>query len=93
MEQGCLFDDLPELRFFTRIFEECKKEAKRIYIRPVDGEDMETFKQDRLDEARLIFCEKIRLLADKVEEATLSRQRNAIKIMYGGNNNEFERKD
>lgn len=80
--QGSLFDDVPEMRFFTNVFEDCKKEAKKIYIRPVEKEELDTFRQDRLDEARLIFCERLRQIAQKIEDNTLARQRNAIRIMY-----------
>lgn len=82
MQQGSLFDDIPELRFFETVFENCRKIAKRRYPCQLKAEDRTEYIQLLKDETRLEFAEHLRKLADNIEQNTLKRQKNTINILY-----------
>lgn len=84
MEQGSLFDDIPELRFCQDIFAKSKMLAKARLPRPVDGETIEDYQINLHDEIRLEFCAQLRNLADKIETKTLARQNKSIDCLYKG---------
>lgn len=84
MEQGSLFEDIPELRFCQDIFIKSKCIAKKRLPYPISGETKEEYQIDFRDEIRLEFCAQLRNLADKIEKNTLARQNKAIDCLYKG---------
>lgn len=84
MEQGNLFDTIPELRFCQDIFIKSKNIAKKRLPCAVAGETKEEYIINLNDEIRLEFCQQLRNLADAIEKNTLARQKKAIDCLYKG---------
>lgn len=80
--QGSLFDDIPELRFFETVFENCQKIAKERYPFPLKSEEKSEYRQLLREETRLEFAEHLRRLADNIEKNTLKRQKETINVLY-----------
>ena len=80
--QGELFDDIPELRFWTRIIASSKKIAKQRLTHPVKGQTIDEYEQELKDEATLELVYILRRIADDLEEKALKRQNLNIQLNY-----------
>ena len=60
----------------------CYEYIKRKYPKPVDGEDYSDFLSFLKDESDLMFAEKMRQEADRIEERILGTQKKIIQTLY-----------
>lgn len=82
MQQGSLFDDIPEARFWGSVLAGAKKAAKARLPFQLQGESKEEYDQNLHDEIRLEFAYRLRLIAEDIENKTLYRQKKAIEFLY-----------
>ena len=61
----------------------CLKETKA-KLKPVEGQDLDEFNQEILEEADLLFAERLRKIADEIERRILEPQRQMIRETYEG---------
>lgn len=81
-DQGNLFDDIPEARFWESVIASARKNAKKRTPYQLQGESKEEFDEVLRDNVRLEFCHLLRLIADDIEQKTLARQKHTIKIIW-----------
>lgn len=82
MQQGSLFDDIPEARFFGAVWQSAAKRAKKRLPFQLNGESKEEYDENLRDETRLEFVEALRLIADDIERKTLARQIRRIEVLW-----------
>lgn len=61
----------------------CVRETKS-KLKPVEGEDMEEFNKEIQEEADLLFAERLRKIADDIENRILEPQKEMIRETYRG---------
>lgn len=81
-EQGSLFDDIPEARFWGNVLESARKNAKKSTPYQLLGESKEDYDETLRDNVRLEFAHLLRCIADDIEQKTLARQKHTIKIIW-----------
>lgn len=84
--QGELFDDIPELRFWTKIIASSKKIAKQRLPHPVDGQTAEEYKEELNTEAVLEISYMLRTIANHLENKALKRQNLNIQLNFEARN-------
>ena len=82
MQQGNLFDDIPEARFFGAVWKSAAKRAKKRLPYQLTGESKEEYDENLRDETRLEFVYALRIIADDIEQKTLARQIKRIKVLF-----------
>lgn len=60
----------------------CRDEIKRQFPSAVDGEDYSEYLEFIGQEADLLFSERLRKIADEIEERILGEQRKTIQEVY-----------
>lgn len=81
-EQGNLFDDIPEARFWRSVWEIARNRAKKSTPYKLDDETVEEYKIILRDNTRLELADVLRRIANDIEKKTLSRQKKAIDALY-----------
>ena len=61
----------------------CRDEVKKKFPAAVDGEDYIEYLNFIADESDLLFCERIRQIADDIENRILGTQKEVIREVYG----------
>ncbi len=84
--QGELFDDIPELRFWTKIVASSKKIAKQRLPRPIFGQTEDEYQEDLKDETILEMAYMLKTIASQLEEKALKRQRLNIQLNFEARN-------
>lgn len=64
--------------------ESCLSFIKKKYPYPVDGEDLDEFNEFIQQEADLEFCDRMRKMADQIEERILNPLKKKVKDTYKG---------
>ena len=82
MQQGSLFDDIPEARFWDSVIDGARKAAKKRLPYQLEGESKEEYDLNLRDEIRLEFAYRLHLIATDIEQKTLERQNKAIECLY-----------
>lgn len=82
MQQGSLFDDIPEARFWESVLEVARKRAKQTTPYQLSGESKEEYDEFLRDNTRLEFAHCLRVIADDIERKTLARQKETIRILW-----------
>ena len=82
MQQGSLFDDIPEARFWGEVWKGAQQRAKKRLPYQLKGETKEEYDENLRDETRLEFVYALRLIADDIEKKTLARQIRRIEILF-----------
>jgi hypothetical protein len=80
--QGELFDNIPELRFWTNIIASSRKIAKQRLPHPVLGQTDDEYNEELKEEASLELAYMLRAIASHLEEKALKRQRLNIQLNY-----------
>lgn len=80
--QGELFDDIPELRFWTSIIASSHKIAKQRLPRPVNGQTVEEYNEELKAESTLEIAYMLRTIAKHLETKALKRQNLNIQLKY-----------
>lgn len=78
--QGELFDDMPELRFWTSIIASSHRIAKQRLPRPVKGQTVEEYNEELQAESTLEIAYMLRTIADHLETKALERQNLNIQL-------------
>ncbi|MBQ6349826.1 MAG: hypothetical protein IJI42_02715 [Methanobrevibacter sp.] len=84
--QGELFDDIPELRFWTKVVASSKKIAKERLPRPEKGQSLEDYQEELKDETTLEIAFMLRKIADYLEDKALKRQNLNIQLNFEARN-------
>lgn len=84
--QGELFDNIPELRFWTRIIASSHKIAKQRLPRPVNGQTVEEYKEELKTESTLEIAYMLRTIAEHLETNALKRQNLNIQLNFEARN-------
>ena len=84
--QGELFDDIPELRFWTSIIASSHKIAKQRLPRPVRGQTVEEYNEELKAESTLEIAYMLRTIAEHLETKALKRQNQNIQLKFEGKN-------
>ena len=84
--QGELFDDIPELRFWTSIIASSHKIAKQRLPRPVRGQTVEEYNEELKAESTLEIAYMLRTIAEHLETKALKRQNLNIQLKFEGKN-------
>ena len=84
--QGELFDDIPELRFWTKVIASSKKIAKQRLPHPEKGQSTEDYQQELKDETTLEIAYMLRSIADHLENKALKRQNINIQLNFEARN-------
>lgn len=82
MQQGSLFEDIPEARFWGAVWKTAAQRAKKRLPFQLSGETKEEYDENLRDETRLEFVEALRLIADDIERKTLARQIRRIEVLW-----------
>lgn len=82
MQQGSLFDDIPEARFFGAVWQVAAKRAKQRLPYQLHGETKEEYDENLRDETRLEFAYALRIIAADIENKTLARQIKRIEVLF-----------
>ena len=80
--QGELFDNIPELRFWTSIIASSHKIAKKRLPRPVSGQTVEEYNEELKAESTLEIAYMLRTIAEHLETKALKRQNLNIQLKY-----------
>ena len=84
--QGELFDDIPELRFWTSIIASSHKIAKQRLPRPVRGQTVEEYNEELKAESTLEIAYMLRTIAEHLETKALKRQNLNIQLNFEARN-------
>ena len=84
--QGELFDDIPELRFWTSIIASSHKIAKQRLPRPVSGRTVEEYNEELKAESTLEIAYMLRTIAEHLETKALKRQNLNIQLNFEARN-------
>lgn len=84
--QGELFDDIPELRFWTKIIASSKKIAKQRLPHALSGQSIEDYQEELKDETTLEIAYMLRKIADSLETKALKRQNLNIQLNFEARN-------
>ena len=84
--QGELFDDIPELRFWTSIIASSHKIAKQRLPRPVNGQTEDEYKEELKTESTLEIAYMWRTIAEHLETKALKRQNLNIQLNFEARN-------
>ena len=84
--QGELFDDIPELRFWTSIIASSKKIAKQRLPHPVKGQTVEEYNEELHSELTLEIAYMLRTIAEHLETKALKRQNLNIQLNFEARN-------
>ena len=84
--QGELFDDIPELRFWTKIIASSKKIAKQRIPHAVSGQSIEDYQEELKDETMLELAYMLREIAEHLEDKAQKRQNINIQLNFEARN-------
>lgn len=84
--QGELFEDIPELRFWTSIIASSHKIAKQRLPRPVRGQTVEEYNEELKAESTLEIAYMLRTIAEHLETKALKRQNLNIQLNFEARN-------
>ena len=84
--QGELFDDIPELRFWTKIIASSKKIAKQRLPHALNGQSIEDYQEELKDETILEVAYMLRKIAEHLEDKALKRQNLNIQLNFEARN-------
>ena len=84
--QGELFDDIPELRFWTRIIASSHRIAKQRLPHPVKGQTIEEYNEELQAESTLEIAYMLRTIADHLETKALKIQNINIQLNFEARN-------
>lgn len=86
MFQGELFDDIPELKFWTRIVTGSKKIALQRLPHPVEGQSIDEYQDELQIETMLEMAYILKRISEHLEEKALQRQNLNIQLKYEAKN-------
>lgn len=84
--QGELFDDIPELRFWTKVIASSKKIAKQRIPHAVSGQSIEDYQEELKDETMLELAYMLREIAEHLEDKAQKRQNLNIQLNFEARN-------
>ena len=84
--QGELFDDIPELRFWTKIIASSKKIAKQRLPHAVSGQSIEDYQEELKDETMLELAYMLREISEHLEDKAQKRQNINIQLNFEARN-------
>ena len=84
--QGELFDDMPELRFWTSIIASSHRIAKQRLPHPVKEQTVEEYNEELQAESTLEIAHMLRTIADHLETKALKRQNLNIQLNFEARN-------
>ena len=84
--QGELFDDIPELRFWTKIVASSKKIAKQRLPHALKGQSTEDYQEELKAETTLEVAYMLRKIAEHLENKALKRQNLNIQLNFEARN-------
>ena len=84
--QGELFDDIPELRFWTKIVASSKKIAKQRLPHALSGQSIEDYQEELKAETTLEVAYMLRKIAEHLENKALKRQNINIQLDFEARN-------
>jgi hypothetical protein len=87
--QGELFDDIPELRFWTKIVASSKKIAKQRLPHALSGQSIEDYQEELKAETTLEVAYMLRRIAEHLENKALKRQNLNIQLKYEARNDKI----
>ena len=87
--QGELFDDIPELRFWTKIIASSKKIAKQRLPHALKGQSTEDYQEELKTETTLEIAYMLRRIADSLETKALKRQNLNIQLNFEARNDKI----
>ena len=87
--QGELFDDIPELRFWTKIIASSKKIAKQRLPHALSGQSIEDYQEELKDETMLEIAYILKTIAGHLEVKALRRQNLNIQLKYEARNDKI----
>ena len=80
--QGELFEDIPELRFWTKIVASSKKIAKQRLPHALSGQSIEDYQEELKAETILEVAYMLRKIAEHLENKVLKRQNLNIQLNF-----------
>ena len=87
--QGELFDNIPELRFWTSIIASSRKIAKQRLPRPVNGQTEDEYNEELKIESTLEIAYMLRTIAEHLEIKALKRQNLNIQLNFEARNDKI----
>ena len=84
--QGELFDDIPELRFWTKVVASSKKIAKQRIPHALSGQSIEDYQEELKDETMLELAYMLREIAEHLEDKAQKRQNINIQLNFEARN-------
>ena len=84
--QGELFEDIPELRFWTKIVASSKKIAKQRLPHSLSGQSIEDYQEELKAETILEVAYMLRKIAEHLENKVLKRQNLNIQLNFEAKN-------
>lgn len=87
--QGELFDDIPELRFWTKIVASSKKIAKQRLPHALSGQSIEDYQEELKAETTLEVAYMLRKIAEHLENKALKRQNLNIQLNFEARNDKI----
>ena len=87
--QGELFDDIPELRFWTKIVASSKKIAKQRLPHALSGQSIEDYQEELKAETTLEVAYILRRIAEHLENKALKRQNLNIQLNFEARNDKI----
>lgn len=87
--QGELFDDIPELRFWTKIIASSKKIAKQRLPHALSGQSIEDYQEELKTETTLEVAYMLRRVAEHLENKALKRQNLNIQLNFEARNDKI----
>lgn len=87
--QGELFDDIPELRFWTKIVASSKKIAKQRLPHALSGQSIEDYQEELKAETTLEVAYMLRRIAEHLENKALKRQNLNIQLNFEARNDKI----
>jgi hypothetical protein len=87
--QGELFDDIPELRFWTKVIASSKKIAKQRLPHALSGQSIEDYQEELKAETTLEVAYMLRRIAEHLENKALRRQNINIQLNFEARNDKI----
>lgn len=87
--QGELFDDIPELRFWTKVIASSKKIAKQRLPHALSGQSIEDYQEELKSETTLEVAYMLRKIAEHLENKALKRQNLNIQLNFEAKNDKI----
>ena len=87
--QGELFDDIPELRFWTKVVASSKKIAKQRIPHALSGQSIEDYQEELKDETMLELAYMLREIAEHLEDKAQKRQNINIQLNFEARNDKI----